>query len=86
LQTIENTREKDETFVDPEDEDVLLDEADDEFAGALGQCHTLWRMLFIFEPTSAVPGEPSSVASQATHGQSHLAILMNEPIQQQIAE
>ena len=33
LQTIENTREKDETFVDPEDEEVLLDEADDEFAG-----------------------------------------------------
>jgi len=33
MQTIESTREKDETFVHPEDEDVLLDEADDEFAG-----------------------------------------------------
>jgi hypothetical protein len=36
MQTIESTREKDETFVDPEDEDVLLDEADDEFAGEGG--------------------------------------------------
>lgn len=40
MQTIENTREKDETFVHPEDEDVLLDEADDEFAGVGGQSNS----------------------------------------------
>ena len=33
LQTIENTREKDETLVQPEDEEVIADEAEDEFAG-----------------------------------------------------
>ena len=33
MQTIENTREKDETLVNPDDEEVLADELDDEFAG-----------------------------------------------------
>ncbi len=35
LQTIENTREKDEALVNPDDEEVLADEADDEFAGGV---------------------------------------------------
>ena len=32
-QTLENTREKDETMVQMGDEEVAADEADDEFAG-----------------------------------------------------
>lgn len=33
MQTIENTREKDETVVAADDEEVQADEAQDEFAG-----------------------------------------------------
>ncbi len=32
--TIENTREKDETTVQPDDQEVIADEQQDEFAGA----------------------------------------------------
>lgn len=44
IQTIENTREKDETLVNPDDEEVLADEADDEFAG---QCKASWLQDFM---------------------------------------
>lgn len=33
-QTLENTREKDETMVRPDDEEIAADEATDEFSGA----------------------------------------------------
>jgi hypothetical protein len=45
IQTIENTREADETMVTPGDEEVALDEADDEFAGARGSGGWLVLML-----------------------------------------
>ncbi len=37
LQTLENTREKDVTMVQPDDEEVLADEEQDEFAGEVGK-------------------------------------------------
>ncbi len=35
-QTLENTREADDTMVAPDDDEVMADENDDEFAGACG--------------------------------------------------
>ncbi len=73
--TIENTREKDETMVQPDDEEVIADEQQDEFAGArcswpLGQQHTqhgrdTWVLILL---AAAVRYSPA-VALQAAGAQ-----------------
>ena len=55
-QTIESTREKDETVVALDDAEVQADEAQDEFSGVCESCANVCFICFDFPTSNAITG------------------------------